>query len=222
MSRYRLVLASASPRRLALLRGIGLDPLVVPVRVEEQATGGESPRAMVLRLAETKGRAAALELPDPGAPSLILAADTAVVLGRRVLGKPATADEARAMLRLLRSRSHEVLTGVFLLRTDDGRALRAVESSRVRFRGYDESAIHEYVAGGEPLDKAGAYAIQGGGARFAEAVEGSRSNVIGLPVERLGGWLARVGLRLSDLAPRNGSANAGARPDQLLDSTNSP
>jgi len=199
MPLHRLVLASASPRRLLLLREIGLSPLVRPVRIEERPAAGETPRAMVLRLAEAKGRAAAAELSEPEGASVILAADTAVVLGRRVLGKPASAVEARAMLRLLSGRTHEVLTGVFLLRTDDGRSARGVESSRVRFRDYGDRTIREYVAGGEPMDKAGAYAIQGGGARLAEAVEGSRANVIGLPVERLEGWLARIGLDLDRL-----------------------
>jgi len=177
---------------------------------------------MVLRLAEKKGRAAARRLPDPDAPSVVLAADTAVVLGSRVLGKPGCAEEACEMLRLLRSRSHEVLTGVFILRTDDGRVVREVESSRVRFRDYDDRAIRDYVADGEPMDKAGAYAIQAGGARFAEAVEGSWSNVVGLPVERLEAWLSRLGLGLADLAARSATEGPGAGPeDQLLDSTNS-
>jgi septum formation protein len=209
---HRLVLASASPRRLRLLREIGLDPLVLPVSIEERGIPGESAREMVLRLSEAKGRAAAGSLPDSGESSLILAADTAVVLGKRVLGKPRSAEEAHEMLRRLRRRAHEVLTGVFLLRTDDGRSVRAVESSRVRFRDYEDQAILDYVAGGEPMDKAGAYAIQGGGARFVEVLEGSRSNVIGLPVERMAAWLDRIGLRTEQLRPR----------DQELDSTNCP
>lgn len=217
MPRYRLVLASASPRRLDLLRGIGLLPVVRPVRIEESLAQNESPRSMVLRLAEAKGRAAARQLDDPGAADVVLAADTAVVLGRRVLGKPGSPAEARAMLALLRGRTHEVLTGVFLLRTDDGRSARAIESSRVRFRAYDDETIRGYVEGGEPMDKAGAYAIQGGGARLAEAVEGSRANVIGLPVERLDSWLARIGLELSQLE----GAEPGSAPDgQPADSTN--
>jgi septum formation protein len=208
MRRYRLVLASASPRRLWLLREAGLRPLVRPVRIEERAVAGETPRAMVLRLAEAKGRAAAGELAEAERPGVILGADTAVVLGLRALGKPESPAEARAMLRLLRGRTHEVLTGVFLLRTDDGRTARAVESSRVRFREYDDRTIREYVAGGEPMDKAGAYAIQGEGARLAEAVEGSRANVIGLPVERLETWLARIGLELEQLGPEGQPADS--------------
>lgn len=218
MNRHRFVLASASPRRLRLLRGIGLDPLVLPVQVEERAVPNEAPRTMVLRLAEKKGRAAARRLTDADAPCVILAADTAVVLGRRILGKPASAAEARAMLRLLRGRTHEVLTGVFILRTDDERTVREVECSHVRFRGYDEAAIRDYVAGGEPLDKAGAYAIQGGGARLAEGLEGSWSNVVGLPVEKLEAWLSRIGLNRSDLALESESAG---RPGQPFDSANS-
>jgi len=210
MDRYRLVLASASPRRLRLLREIGLAPLVRPVRIEERLAGGETPREMVLRLAEAKGRAAAGLLGGAGRRAVILAADTAVVLGQRVLGKPGSPAEARAMLRLLRGRTHEVLTGVFLLRADDGRSVRCVESSRVRFRDYDDATIDGYVAGGEPLDKAGSYAIQGGGEQLAETVEGSRANVIGLPVERLGSWLSGLGLSLAQLGEE----------DQPADSTN--
>lgn len=104
------------------------------------------------------------------------------------------------MLRRLSGRTHEVLTGVALIRLEDGRASGGVERTRVRFAAYGEQTVQDYVATGEPLDKAGAYGIQGGGARLAEGIEGSWSNVVGLPLERLEGWLREVGVDLADLA----------------------
>lgn len=197
MSQLHLYLASASPRRLALLRQIGLDPVARPAAVAERPLPGESPRDLVLRLAELKGRTAAAGIAADGdADALILAADTAVVLNGDVLGKPESGAAAEEMLRRLRGRKHEVLTGVFLLRTDDGRSLAEVESTGVRFRDYDDATIRDYVAGGEPLDKAGAYGIQGRGALLARSIDGSWSNVVGLPVERLPLWLERIGIDL--------------------------
>jgi septum formation protein len=192
MSDLVLYLASASPRRLELLRSIGLDPLVRPVGVDERAKPGESPTALVTRLAEAKARAAHRELEPSARAGLVLGVDTTVVLDGLCLGKPARAEEAEAMLRRLRGRTHEVVTGVCLLRTDDGAAVVDFETTRVRFREYDDTTIRAYVASGEPLDKAGAYGIQGGGARLAAAIEGSWSNVVGLPLERLPGWLERL------------------------------
>ena len=103
------------------------------------------------------------------------------------------------MLRALRGRDHEVMTAVFLMRTDDRRHTCDVETTRVRFRDYDEETIASYVASGEPLDKAGAYGIQGGGAVLADRVEGSWTNVVGLPLEQLGPWLTRIGIDLEKL-----------------------
>jgi septum formation protein len=191
---HQLILASASPRRLALLREIGLDPLVAPVDVEERRLPGEPPDRYVLRLSEEKCRLAADSREHDSPPALILAADTAVVVDGRILGKPRDSRQAEEMLRLLRGRSHEVMTGVHVLRTDDGRHAGGVEVTVVRFREYDEQAIRAYVATGEPLDKAGAYGIQGGGAAFAAGMEGSWSNVVGLPVERLPQWIAALGI----------------------------
>jgi septum formation protein len=206
MARFEWLLASASPRRLDLLRGIGLTPTVMPSNVHEESAPGERPTETVRRLAEAKGRQVAGRLDDdPSVCYVVLAADTAVVIDDRALGKPRDAKEAEEMLRLLRGRTHEVLTGVFLLRTDDGRATCGVDSSRVRFREYEDRDIHAYVQSGEPMDKAGAYAIQGGGSILVAALEGSWSNVVGLPLERLPGWLEQIGVRL----------------DQPLDSANS-
>ena len=111
-----------------------------------------------------------------------------------MLGKPRDTAEAALMLAELRGRTHEVLTAVFLARTDDGRATTGVESTRVRFREFEDETIRDYVASGEPLDKAGAYGLQGRGVLLTERIEGSWSNVVGLPLERLPEWLARLDL----------------------------
>lgn len=200
MDRLRIVLASASPRRLLLLRQIGLVPTVVRAGVEERAVAGEHPEQLVVRLAREKSEAGAARV-GPVPPALVIGADTAVVLGDRVLGKPADADDAAAMLRDLRGRSHRVLTGVWLLRTDDGRCWGDVESTEVQFREYDDALIRAYVDSGEPRGKAGAYAIQERGALLASRIEGSWSNVVGFPLERLPEWLLRIGLPLDALLP---------------------
>jgi septum formation protein len=153
----------------------------------------------VARLAEAKARRAARVIGPSGDGAIVLGADTEVVLEGSVLGKPRDAEDARAMLERLRGREHDVLTGVYLLRAADGRGLGAVESTRVRFRDYDDRTIAEYVASGEPLGKAGAYAIQGLGAALADGIEGLESNVIGLPVERLPGWMRALGFDLDAL-----------------------
>jgi septum formation protein len=198
--KFELILASASPRRLALLMELGLTPKVVPAHVDESMENGEPPQAYVMRLAEAKCRAVG-RLPEfAGKRFLVVAADTAVVVGDRTLGKPAGEAEAVEMLRLLRGRRHEVLTAVFLLRCDDGRFAGGVDSTRVHFGDYDERAINDYVAGGEPLDKAGAYAIQGGGRRLATKVEGSWSNVVGLPLEKMSLWMSEIDLEPALLA----------------------
>ena len=199
MARYRLYLTSGSPRRRRLLEQIGISPHVRPTGVDERGLPGESPRDAVARLAEAKARHAATQLGAADPPGVVLAADTAVVIDDRALGKPRNDSAAEAMLRDLRGRTHEVLTGVFLMRTDDGRCHVGVEATRVHFRDYDDARIRAYVATGEPRDKAGAYAIQGRGALLVQAVEGSWSNVVGLPLERLAEWLQPLDVRLADL-----------------------
>ena len=203
MGRFDLVLASASPRRLELLRGLGLSPLVRPPRIDERERRGEAMQQCVLRLAREKGRAVVRTLDRSARPAVVLAADTVVALEGRALGKPRDADDARAMLAALSGRDHEVWTGVFLHRTDDASEASGADTTRVFFRRYDEDTIRRYVDTGEPLDKAGAYGIQGGGAKFAERLEGSWSNVVGLPLERLPGWLAELGLSLEDFGDGN-------------------
>jgi septum formation protein len=181
-SRLPLVLASASPRRQLLLRKAGVPFEAIPAQVDERPRRGEPARVLARRLAREKALAVARHLgPVPGRH--VLGADTIVVLGDSVLGKPRDSNEAVAMLRRLVGRTHRVLTAVALA-TSDGLELRErmVESS-VRMRAAPDEELRAYVASGEPLDKAGAYAIQGRGGRFVEAVDGSRSNVIGLPID---------------------------------------
>ena len=183
-----LVLASASPRRVDLLRAAGFEFGVSPVAVDESPLPNEPPRDCVLRLARLKARSVRR---DSG--SVVLAADTTVVVGGRMLGKPASTAEACDMLELLSGRDHEVLTGVAVV--GDGVELEAVEASRVRFLPLTKGEIAWYVASGEPDGKAGAYAIQGRASRFVASIEGSYSNVVGLPVSLVYRLLKQLGWR---------------------------
>ena len=186
----RLVLASQSPRRRELLEALGLAIDVRPAHVDEATRPGEGPAEYVLRVAREKARAV------PG--DVVLGADTAVVLRGAVLGKPADADDARRMLRALSGQVHEVLTGVCVRRNAGtmGVELDVVVSTSVRFARIGAAEIEWYVATGEPMDKAGAYAIQGAGGAFVEAVDGSVSSVVGLPVAETAQLLRRAGLPL--------------------------
>lgn len=171
-----LVLASGSPRRRELLASLGLAFTVRPTEVDEALESGEDPRSYVLRLARAKAVAAA------GAGEVILAADTTVVLGDEVLGKPGGQHEAETMLRRLAGHEHTVLTGVAVLDRGADRQVSAVDSSRVRIAPLSDRWIRWYVGTGEPLDKAGSYAIQGLGALLVEEVHGNYTNVVGLPL----------------------------------------
>jgi septum formation protein len=173
-----LILASASPRRAELLAAAGFTFEVEPADVDESPRPDESPTAYALRVARDKARAARARRGSSTVP--ILAADTVVVAGGRILGKPADAAEARQMLSLLSGDVHEVLTAVVFIISE--RESADVVSSRVRFIRLTEEEIGWYVASGEPEGKAGAYAIQGRASRFIDWIEGSWSNVVGLPV----------------------------------------
>jgi septum formation protein len=207
-----LILASASPRRRELLRAIGAELTVRPADIEEVLDAGPLPEA-VAALALRKARAVAAK----AAGAVVLAADTVVVVDGEPLGKPADAAEARAMLRRLRGRAHEVMTGVAVADTRTGREATAVEVSRVTMAPVTDAAIDAYVATGEPLDKAGAYAVQGLAGAFVAKVEGSYSNVVGLPVETTCRLLEAFGIRLSAAggsgAPGGRAPGAAARPD---------
>jgi septum formation protein len=188
-----LVLASASPRRRELLQRAGLRFEVMPADVPEEMREGEHPRALVERLAAEKAAAVRSRLPERPR-RLVLGSDTVVVLGDAILGKPRDAEEAVAMLLRLSGRTHSVWTGVAVFATDSAApCVRSIES-RVTLRSVAEAELRAYVATGEPLDKAGAYALQGEGRRLVDRVDGSESNVIGLPLEETLALLAAAGL----------------------------
>ena len=201
-SGMRLILASASPRRTDLLREAGYVFEIEPADVDESELAGEPPAAYVVRVAAMKARVVAARHPD----AIVLAADTTVVLDGAMLAKPADDADAARMLGLLSGRTHDVLTGVVLVRT--GRESSALVGTRVRFRPLTAAEIEWYVASGEPHDKAGAYGVQGLAARFVESVDGSYSNVVGLPVGAVRALLAAEGL-----APRHAArADAWTEP----------
>ena len=172
----QLVLASASPRRRDLLAGLQLDFEVRSAEIDESALTDELPEDHVLRLARAKAQAVA----RPG--ELVLAADTVVVLEGRILGKPADPADAQQMLSSLAGREHDVYTGVALFEPDRDTLVSATDRSEVRIAALDKDEISWYVSTGEPLDKAGSYAIQGLGALFVERVVGNYTNVVGLPL----------------------------------------
>ena len=184
-----LVLGSASPRRHALLRWLGVDFVVDAPEIDERMRPGEPPAGLVAGLAREKARAVAVRRPA----AWILAADTLVELDGALLGKPADRTEATAMLGRLAGREHRVFTG-FALRAPAGTCRTETVVTRVRFRPVDAAAIAAYVASGEADGKAGGYAIQGIGAGLIAAIEGSFTNVIGLPLEEVERALREAGL----------------------------
>jgi septum formation protein len=199
-----LVLASASPRRARLLQQAGIRFEVQPADLPEERGAGEAPAAYAARLALAKARAVAARLPAVP-PRLVLGADTIVVVDGDVLGKPADAREAAALLARLVGRSHRVVTAVALVDTASARVREAVVTSTVHMRSAARAEIEAYAATDEPLDKAGAYALQGEGRRFVAGVEGSETNVIGLPLDETLELLRAAG------AVPDASGRAGAR-----------
>lgn len=171
----KLVLASRSPRRAELLQAAGIGFTVRAADIDETPLVGEVPRAYVMRLAEEKARAV-----DSSADEVVLAADTTVVLGEEIMGKPLDGPDAARMLRALSGQRHEVITAICL--RCGRRTLRDLASTAVWFSPLSDSEIADYVASGEPMDKAGAYGIQGLASRFIDRIDGSYSNVVGLPV----------------------------------------
>lgn len=190
MSAPPLVLASASPRRAALLHMLGLAHEVVPADVDESLLPGEQPDAHVDRLARAKAATVARARPD----AIVLGGDTVVVLDGEVLGKPARRQDAVATLMRLAGRDHVVCSGLALA-APGGPTLSAVSRTRVRFRAFDEATARRYVGTGEPLDKAGSYGIQGLGAALVESVDGDYFTVVGFPVPELIRLLERAGWR---------------------------
>ena len=184
-----LVLASASPRRQELLQKAGIEFLVRPANILEIHRASESPRAFAERMAQEKARAVWEILESP---STVLGADTVVVIGTEILGKPADSADAARMLRLLSGRVHSVITGVCLI----GNEFQDVRSevTAVHFSQLSDSDVAHYVSSGEPMDKAGAYAIQGGASQWISKIEGDYNNVVGLPVDLVKQMLHKHGL----------------------------
>jgi len=176
-NRIAIVLASASPRRQELLRNAGIEFVVRPSDIPEVPYAGEDPRAFGERMAREKARAVRAF----GNDGVILSADTVVAVDNEILGKPENADDAKRMLSMLSSKTHEVITAVCLL--GDGFEDVRCENTAVHFNAMTENEIAEYAASGEPMDKAGAYAIQGRASRWISKIEGDYYNVVGLPVD---------------------------------------
>ena len=183
-----LVLASASPRRQELLRNAGISFEVQPADIPEDPLPGEGARECAERLAREKALAVAEKRPA----DVVLGADTVVVIDGQILGKPADAADAARMLRLLARRKHEVITGVCL--AVSGQWSVASETTVVTMSAIGDAQIADYIASGEPMDKAGAYAIQGIASRWIPAIEGDYSNVVGLPVALVSRMLSEKGL----------------------------
>lgn len=188
----RLILASASPRRRELLAGLGLPFEAISTEIDEERVQEPTPDRLVRRLAREKADSVARQHPE----AIVIGADTVVVHAGDVLGKPRDTSDAAAMLRRLSGETHHVYTGVAVVRRADGRALVEHEVTAVTFGELAPRAIERYVASGEPMDKAGAYGIQGVGATLVRRVEGCYFNVVGLPLYRLARMLAAFGIEI--------------------------
>ena len=173
-----IILASASPRRKELLEKIGLVFIVDPSQYSEDLNSKLTPQDLALSISEGKARAMAAKYPD----AIIIAADTIGVIGSRIIGKPHTSAEAVKMLRLLSGKSHQVITGLTVLDSNNDMKVSKTLQTRVYFKELSDDEIAAYVKTGEPLDKAGAYAIQGLGSIFVEKINGDYYNVMGLPL----------------------------------------
>jgi MAF protein len=198
----RLILASGSPRRRQLLSLLGLPFVIKASDIDEGQLAGEAPEELVMRVSQAKARAVS----DVRADELVVAADTIVVLDGTVLGKPAGAEEAAAMLRHLRARAHTVLSGVAVWHPDTRRMQCELGQSTVWMREYTDDELAAYVASGDPMDKAGAYAIQHPEFDPVSEVEGCWLSVMGLPLCHLGRALTEFGVTLPAHVP--GTCNA--------------
>lgn len=197
-----LILASASPRRRELLTQAGLKFTVAAANLNEDLLPDEAAAAYVQRLAEEKAQAvwnARRSSDTPDDPLLVLGADTCVVCDGHILGKPIDTVDARRMLELLSGRTHAVLTGLAVIGSK--KTVRDVEVTQVTFNQLNDREIAQYIAGGEPLDKAGAYAIQGYAARWIPRIEGCYFNVMGLPIARTVALLAEAEIAAADPNP---------------------
>jgi septum formation protein len=194
--RRTLVLASASPARLGLLRQAGLDPVVVVSGVDEDALSAPTPGELALVLAEAKAKAVAAGL---GAAELVIGCDSVLELDGQALGKPADATEALARWQSMRGREGVLRTGHCVIDTATGRQASATASTTVRFGTPDDDEVAAYIASGEPLHVAGAFTLDGRSAPFVEGIDGDPGNVIGLSLPLLRKLLAELGVRITDL-----------------------
>lgn len=185
----RIILASNSPRRLELLRQIGIEPLIAPSHIPEAPREGESPEDAALRLAVEKAVKVARQFGE----GLVIGADTIVVVDGEQLGKPRDSDDAQRMLGLLSGRSHTVITGLAVINARTSDIKKTIVRTRVRFKPLSGEEIKSYIATGDPMDKAGAYGIQGRAAAFIEGIDGCYSNVVGLPLGELAEILKSFG-----------------------------
>lgn len=187
-----IILASASPRRRELLQQIGLSFQVAPAHVDERVLAGEQPEMYATRVALDKARAAAKKFSS----GIIIAADTVVAIDSVILGKPADAADAERMLSMLSGKMHRVITGLAVMDAGRGKMLTRTARTKVWFRNLSREEIASYVLTGEPLDKAGAYGIQGKGALLTERIDGCYFNVVGLPLVLLNEMLKEFEVRL--------------------------
>ena len=187
-----IILASNSPRRKELLRQVGVSFTVDPADVDERPFPGERPEDYAVRVALDKARVAAARSKN----GVIIAADTIVVVDDTILGKPADRNDAERMLTVLSGRVHRVITGLAVIDAASGKTMTNSAVTSVWFRDLSQQEIQSYIAGGEPLDKAGAYGIQGKGALLVKQIEGCYFNVVGLPLSLLGELLRKFGISL--------------------------
>ena len=188
----RIILASASPRRSEILSKAGIMAEVIPSCIKEDIIPGEGPQGHVLRLSREKALGVADKV-DSGRAAWVLGADTVVVAGTSILGKPGNAENAKAMLRELSGKEHGVLTGYCLVNALTRKTVTGAARTKVKLKRLTEEEIAWYVSSGEPMDKAGAYAIQGIGSFMVERINGSYTNVVGLPLCQVVNDLEKVG-----------------------------
>jgi len=206
----KLILASASPRRAQILRDAGIPFELARANVSEGRKRGENAVAMTRRLAQAKAQIIAKKLGKKPLQAIVIGADTTVEVKGELLGKPQSLAQARKMLRKLAGRTHRVVTSVAAIRLPDHAQAIATVTTRVRFAPLSAEDIAEYVATGEPLDKAGAYAVQGIGGRLIERIDGCYFNVVGLPLARLGRMLSELGWRPAPQRGRRKTARKSA------------
>jgi septum formation protein len=188
----KLILASASPRRAEILAAAGIQFAVHPAHVDESPLPAETPTQMVERLAKIKAEFVAREFANEK-DAIILGADTTVALDGEIISKPESSADARSMLRELSGREHQVITGIYVIRISDGAHKSGTETTRVWFSPMTDQEVDAYVQTGEPLGKAGAYAIQGIAGRYIPRIEGCYFNVVGLPISKVWEALTELG-----------------------------